>query len=240
MDVKIIVATHKEYKMPEDIMYLPVFVGSANTNVSLPYQRDDEGDNISEKNNFYCELSGLYWAYKNLDADYIGLCHYRRLFQYKDHIMSFDDMNKLISITKIILPKKRRYYIETVYNQFVHAHGKQSIDLAEKMIKEYYPTYIDAFNEVMNRRSLHLYNMFVMEKNIFHRYCRFLFDILGNVEKNMEVYDRLLGYLGERLLDVFITANKMEYVELKVMNTERINWPKKIFGFVMRKLKNTH
>ena len=80
MDTKIIVATHKEYLLLEDERYLPVFVGAANSNLDLPYQRDDEGENISIKNQYYSELTGLYWAYKNLKADYIGLCHYHRYF----------------------------------------------------------------------------------------------------------------------------------------------------------------
>ena len=238
MDIKIIVATHREYEMPEDKVYLPVFVGSAISDSPLPYQRDDEGINISAKNATYCELTGLYWAYKNLDADYIGLCHYRRLFKYKDHILTYDDLDRILSSAAIVLSKKRHYYIETVYSQFIHAHDKESIDLAGKAIKENYPSYTEAFTAVMNRRSLHLYNMFIMKKEIFDDYCCFLFNILEYVEKNMKVYDRLLGYLGERLLDVFVTANKLDYVELKVMNKEKIDWPKKIYDFIMRKVKN--
>ena len=78
-NVKIIVATHKPYKMPDDEMYLPVHVGAAGKD-SIGYQRDDEGENISSKNPYFCELTGLYWAWKNLNADYIGLAHYRRHF----------------------------------------------------------------------------------------------------------------------------------------------------------------
>ena len=78
-NIKIIVATHKKYQMPDDEMYLPVQVGSE-LNDNLGYQKDNDGENISKKNPYYCELTGLYWAWKNLDADYIGLCHYRRIF----------------------------------------------------------------------------------------------------------------------------------------------------------------
>lgn len=40
--------------------------------------RDNDGENISAKNKTYCELSTQYWAWKNIDADYYGFCHYRR------------------------------------------------------------------------------------------------------------------------------------------------------------------
>ena len=77
--IKIIVATHKKYQMPEETIYLPLQVGKEGKE-TIGYQGDNQGENISEKNPYFCELTGLYWAWKNLDADYIGLVHYRRYF----------------------------------------------------------------------------------------------------------------------------------------------------------------
>ena len=68
MDIKIIVAAHKEYRMPWQNIYLPVQVGAAGKE-SIGYQRDDEGDNISNKNDTYCELTGMYYAWKNQGRD---------------------------------------------------------------------------------------------------------------------------------------------------------------------------
>lgn len=68
--------------MPSDDIYLPVHVGKKGK-TDLGYQGDDTGDNISDKNTNYCELTGLYWAWKNLKADYKGLSHYRRHFMVK-------------------------------------------------------------------------------------------------------------------------------------------------------------
>lgn len=81
-DIKIIVATHKKYQMPQDNMYIPVHVGREGKD-NLGYQGDNEGEHISNKNHYYCELTGLYWEWKNLDAEYIGLAHYRRNFVSK-------------------------------------------------------------------------------------------------------------------------------------------------------------
>lgn len=63
MNTKIIIATHKLYDMPQDDIYLPVHVGREGKE-PLPYQPDNTGDNISDKNASYCELTGLYWAWK--------------------------------------------------------------------------------------------------------------------------------------------------------------------------------
>lgn len=94
---KIIVATHKQFTMPADTdLYLPIHVGSEGKE-KLGYQCDNEGDNISSLNPYYCELTGLYWAWKNLECDYIGLVHYRRYFTAKRHSYSETiDMNDII------------------------------------------------------------------------------------------------------------------------------------------------
>ena len=81
-NIKIIIATHKEYFMPLDDVYLPVHVGKEGK-ADIGYQGDNEGENISIKNPYFCELTGLYWAWKNLPNDYLGLIHYRRFFTTK-------------------------------------------------------------------------------------------------------------------------------------------------------------
>ena len=83
MKIQMIVAAHKAYRMPQDPMYIPIHVGKAGKELELGFQGDNTGDNISEKNFSYCELTGLYWAWKHLDGDYIGLSHYRRYFRGK-------------------------------------------------------------------------------------------------------------------------------------------------------------
>ena len=87
-NVKILIATHKKYEMPKDDIYLPVQVGKEGKE-ELGYQGDNDGTNISSKNPFFCELTGLYWAWKNLNADYIGLCHYRRHFSVSKKLSKY-------------------------------------------------------------------------------------------------------------------------------------------------------
>ena len=124
MDIKILVAAHKKYWMPDDDVYIPVHVGREGKE-DLGYIGDNTGDNISAKNANYCELTGLYWAWKNLKCDYIGLCHYRRYFagknirgndveKKKTVILKRQGYEKLLQEYDMILPVKRNYYIETV------------------------------------------------------------------------------------------------------------------------------
>ena len=83
MNCKILVCCHKKDVFASDPPYFPIQVGKALSSVDLGITGDDTGDNISGKNPSYCELTGLYWAWKNLkDTDVIGLCHYRRYFDF--------------------------------------------------------------------------------------------------------------------------------------------------------------
>ena len=226
MLLKIIVAVHKEYDIPKEDIYLPVFVGASLNECNLPYQRDNEGENISNKNRSFCELTGLYWTYKNYQADYLGLCHYRRYFDLK---------NLDIEQCQIVLPKKRHYYIETVYDQFGHAHGFQALDIVREIIEKDHQDYLSCFDACMKKRSLHIYNMFIMKYDIFLKYCDFIFDVLFKLEKQMGDVDRLYGYVAERLMDVFVKTNGLKYVETRLIETEKTDWLKKVLVFLKRK-----
>ena len=144
-NIKVIVATHKKYQMPTDPMYLPVQVGSEGKE-DLGYQRDNEGENISQLNPAFCELTGLYWAWKNLDADYIGLAHYRRHFKGKQYdkdpfkeVLTQAEASVLFDKTDIILTKKRKYYIETIHDHYAHTMYPEPLDEAGKILEEKYP-----------------------------------------------------------------------------------------------------
>ena len=218
----------------------------------MGYISDNTGDNISDKNPNYCELTALYWAWKNLECEYIGLCHYRRYFGHtvyskdvekkKSAIFSKVDYENLLTKYEVILPKTRNYYIETVRSQYEHAHFKKDLDETEKIIAEKYPGYSDAFTKVMNQRKLHILNMFVMKKSLFDKYCTWLFDILFELEKRTDLtsYDtyeaRLFGFISERLFNVWLERQNLKTCEVPVVFLENIYWPKKIANFPKRKI----
>lgn len=94
--IKIAVACHKPSELPNNPIYCPVQVGSALAKKRMEGMlHDDEGDNISEKNPSYCELTAQYWAWKNLDADYLGLCHYRRFLTFAEGDFKRNERNQI-------------------------------------------------------------------------------------------------------------------------------------------------
>ena len=243
VDIRIIVATHKKYRMPDDPMYLPVQAGAFGKE-SIGYQRDDEGENISEKNAHFCELTALYWTWKNLDAEAIGLVHYRRYFakkHFSKQIAGEPDIQKALEKAPVILPEKRHYWIETNYSHYVHAHHEQDLTITREVLAERCPDYLPAYAREMAKRSGHRFNMLVMRWDFFNAWCGWLFPILFEIEKRLDIsaYDeynsRVFGFLAERLLDVWMETNHVPYTELPVKNTESQHWLRKGTTFVMRK-----
>lgn len=253
MNIKILVATHKKYWMPKDDIYIPLHVGR-DGKADLGYIGDNSGENISAKNANYSELTGLYWAWKNIKCDYIGLCHYRRYFAGKNlHtnnaekkkavILHRQDYEKLLREYDVILPVKRNYYIETVRSQYEHAHNKRDINEAEKIVTELYPEYSEAFAKVMGRTKLHILNMFVMNKALFDEYCSWLFSILFELEKRIDITNynkyeaRVFGFISERLFNVWLEKQQLNVKEMPVVNLEKVNWVRKIYKFLKRKIR---
>ena len=250
-NMKIIVATHKKYQMPKDELYLPVHVGSEGKE-ELGYQKDNDGENISEKNPYYCELTGLYWAWKNSNADYIGLVHYRRYFAQNEkipkneedrfkNVLTSEKLDKLFDEVDIVLPTKRKYYIENIYDHYKKTMYIEPLDEARKILEEKYPEYVQEFDNLHKRTSAHFFNMFIMKKEKLDEYLTWIFDILFELEKRIDPsqYDsfhaRYLGRISERLLDVWLYTKGYEYREVKFMSMEKVNWWKKGTSFLMSK-----
>lgn len=230
MDIKIIVATHKEFWMPQDGIYLPIQVGAAREgHARLPYRHDDEGDNISAKNANYCELTGLYWIWKNTDDEYKGLAHYRRYF-----CCSFSK-NEVVT-QKQIINKLKKYDVilpfacklpNTVAEHYCELSGfERDLCELEKVIGEKYPEYIPAYHSVMNGNTIHFYNMLIAKREVFDAYCKWLFDILFELENRVDLTDysdyqkRIFGFMSERLLNVFFTHNNYNVFEMGVVQPE--------------------
>ncbi len=234
-DVKIIVAAHKPYWMPDDPIYLPVQVG-AEGKEPLGFTPDNTGSNISCKNANYCELTGLYWAWKNLQCEYLGLAHYRRHFTLfhstndRRDVITLDQARQLLINTDVLLPVKRNYWIETNYQQYIHAHHAEDLDTTRVILEEKYPEYIETYDKVMKMTTGHRFNMFIMKRELADAYCDWLFDILFELEKRLDIStysvqdQRVFGYVSERLLDVWLIKNKIKYKDIPYIFLEKQNW----------------
>ena len=242
--MKVLVAAHKPYWMPEDSLYLPVQVGAAGVPSIEGFQRDDEGADISALNPRYSELTALYWAWKNLDEDYLGLAHYRRHFAGTGErgVLTSEELAKLLQQAPVVLPKKRYYYIETIEGHYGHTFDPVHIEIVRIALEALHPEYLKAFNAHMHQRSAHIWNMMVMRRDVLDAYCSWLFPVLELVDVGIDYTgmspfeQRAVGRLAERLLDPWLAYNDIDYVEAPVRSLERVNWVKKGGSFLAAKL----
>lgn len=213
--------THKAVKfIPQG--RTPIFVGAGDN--PQHFLRDNTADNISEKNKYYCELTAIYWIWKNDKySSYISIEHYRRFFLdiHLIGILKKNTMIKLLKRTGAVVSKKI-IFKENIYNYYCKKHNRHDIDLVREIIKTKYPDYLRNFDDVMLGKTASMLNMFAMKKDVYDKYCEWLFDILFTLEtkisfKNRDQYQqRVFGFIGERLLNVWILHNQVEVISLPI------------------------
>ena len=253
MNIKILVCCHKKDIFKESDTFLPIHVGKAISDIDLGIIGDDEGINISHKNASYCELTGMYWAWKNLkDTDYIGLCHYRRYFDFNKIGRPFFPITTMPSknFTDIDLSLNHEsiQYLEngtcivakpchlgtSLYLHYCEGHYSPDIKALGDVIKNTLPPkYTKAFFSVMlENNKFSPFNMFIMSWKQFDQYCNWLFPILEKLEKEIDITSypndqkRIYGYLGERLLNIYIKAERIktkQYPILKISDEPEID-----------------
>lgn len=245
---KIYVVTHKDYKMPESELYQSITVGPNKDNLKLSSVRDDTGENIADKNNQYSELTALYWIWKNDHSDNVGIVHYRRYLATNprlgyEGILSDSDVSSILKTCDVIMTKPR-FYIEGVAKHYINCHKtqheqcKKQLDILGEVIKDQQPDYYNSYIAVINNRNAHMFNMFVMRKELLNKYCKWLFPILFEAEKkiveNDVSYERLMGSLSEFLLDVWVKQNNLKYKNIGLLQTEMDFW-KRVQRFIYRR-----
>lgn len=244
--IKVLVVTHKKFDLSLPTCYIPIIVGANQEEIDFPkFYSDSIGENISEKNKHYCELTAYYWAWKNLNSEIIGIVHYRRflLNSKKGDWLSEYEIDRILKKQKAILPKKRNYFIETTWNHYKNNHNINDLVKVKQIIKNKYPDYLEYFETVMKSKKGHRFNILVMNKTEFDLYCEWLFSILFELDEKIDVsnYDsyqtRVFGFLSERLLDVWIEKNNIDYKEKPVKFIGNEEWVRKISKFLKNKYK---
>ena len=223
------IMVHKEFDDPRLPGYTPLWVGSAcHKQLQLPFLSDDTGDHISEKNIFYSELTGVYWAWKNdRKNDVLGICHYRRFFQsVSGAILSLDNMRQIMEEYDVILPTPEVFSDETVYDQYIKVHDQVDLIETRKAMELLSPEYLDSYDKVMSGNQTYCFNMLIATKEIFFQYASWLFPILFEVEKHLDISNyndyqrRVFGFISERLLTVFFHHHSYRVYEAPLVITD--------------------
>ena len=226
--LKIFVCTHKPFYMFKDDILKPIHVGKQLSNLNLGYDGDDTGDHISYKNENYCELTALYWIWKNCkDYDIVGLCHYRRFFHnnqggnlfglfYENKLFQFSDFLNLKQLEvlpdEIIVPEPLILNTSVIEHYSIY-HTLDDLEIVKEELTKLFPDYTKSFELAMEDKFLYPFNMLVAQRHLIDAYCNWLFPILTNTEQRLKISDdqyqkRVFGFFGERLFTVWLYHNK--------------------------------
>lgn len=158
--------------------------------------------------------------------------------------MTESQIHQLLTKADVIVPKKRRYWIESSQSHYRHAHHGKSLDVLREVIATRQPAYLEIYDQNMARTWAHMFNMFIMKRAEYDAYIDWLFDILFAVEKQLQnevehwdIYEkRVYGFLSERLLDVWLEKNHVKYTEVPIVFMENQHWVRKGTKFLARKI----
>lgn len=230
-----LVVAHKPFDIQsDDQAYIGIAVGNEKETVISKW-RDDIGENISEKNYCFCELTALYWFWKNemKNYDVVALCHYRRYFSsnYINMLLRRSirskDVEKLLSNDNTIILPIPFYWNTTVEKMYYEVGDGKEKDLLllKNVVSQLYPDYISSLNLVLKNKSASYCNMFIMKSSMADEYCNWLFNILLEMEKHLDMSEyttqerRVYGYLGEILLNVWVKNKGIRVKYYPMMNT---------------------
>lgn len=222
-DINVYILTHKEleYGIWDNSLYTPLQVGFADDLYSC---RDNTGDNISEWNPLFLELTGIYWIWKNIHTPFKGNCQYRRRLEIPEDF----DFEELFKDAKVLAPKPLQLGCP-VLMQYALFHNPYDIVTCKNALLELYPDYEDAWNKyIVNGHTLFYSNGFVMRAEDYDTYCEWLFSVL----------DRTKEKLGFSTVED-VRHHVEEAVESGKINSKArtdVSYQMEIFGFLSERL----
>ena len=232
------VVTHKEL---DTIIPERTVIGVGGKELKSANYFDNTGENISTKNSQYCELTALYWIWKNYTTDYVGIEHYRRQFIENNELITKDSLQHKLEDFDVIVSKEINES-SNVYHGYVCENSEEELLQIRDIIKNKYPNYLASFDYMKKTNRFCVCNMIVTKKEIFDNYCEWLFDILFTLEDRIDISNRtpkqkrMYGFLAERLLNVYLWKHR----ELKICNVKisepPIKWPTQKF-LISREIK---
>lgn len=172
---------------------------------------DNDNENISGKNTQFCELTALYWIWRNAKESIVGLEHYRRFFVIPDNLETVMEQNKI----DVILPVPL-YVAPNLQENYLSRHTNKPWNDMLKVLSSLYSDDTLSSQEYFRQGLYSPCNMIIARKDIFDKFCNWLFPILFEiVELNGSLEDRYQnrypGFLSERLMSYYFDKHKNEY-----------------------------
>jgi len=222
-----------------DKIYQSIMSGSALFAGVKTILGDDTGINISAKNKYYSELTGIYWVWKNTNHDIIGSCHYRRFFTAKPYPF-FHGLKQLFFATIGFQRKK----LGLIYTNNVKLFGKRIINEDEvQNILEDYDAILpksrqfrysieEHYNRYHNKTDLPIVREIIREK-----YPDYI-DSFDMVLKQNELYANNMFIMKQVDFDVFMKwwFGILFEFERRVELDNYLGYQQRVMGFLAERL----
>lgn len=243
--IRIFVTTHKDVDTFYSDILQPVQVGPTEGRRRLMWAlQDDDGENIAHLNPQYCELTTQYWAWKNVQAEYYGFCHYRRYFDFSEERHEENPYGEIID-DRVGWGTRPLYHMDDdsiraavegcdvlttgvndfncfpeayadpldLYRRSPYLHGEDLERMIDILLARY-PDFAEDAHAYMEGHTSCFCNMFIMRRELFFKYCSWLFPLLDEFVSGWDTSMlshqslRTPGHLAERLLNIFLLHEK--------------------------------
>lgn len=232
-DLKIYVITHKneEGLFKYEPHHQHLFVGADINKCDNNFLKDNTGNNISFLNQVFCELTGLYWVWKNgKKSEYVGFEHYRRHFE-----LSKEEIIDLFVKYDILLPRHDTTLgFGTIYDHYGYCHNSKDMDIISEIINELYPEYNNTYKLVIKGGVNHFTcNSFITSWGNFDKMMTFLFNIFNEFQNRLNL--RTVEDFKNHIKTNFSTSNilRREYAR---RGEDWFTYQLRIMGFLSERL----
>lgn len=224
-NASIFIVAHKPCELPHNEAMRPIHVGRAISQRKEKMawmQGDDTRENISEKNPQYCEMTAHYWIWKNVkDAEYVGVCHYRRFFWID---ITEENISEVMKDADVMMVEPS-WHIDSVYAYFAKFMGAENMTILWRVMKKLCPEYTETLETVCDGIKFYPFNMLVCKKRLFDEYCKWMFSILEECEKYVKLSPytngrRALAYMAELLTGVYFIHRKLKIKSVPYIKIE--------------------
>lgn len=193
----------------------PIQAGAALSDKVITKLGDNTGINISEKNRMYCEMTAVYWVWKNTNHDWIGIEHYRRHLLVKPEMLR-DDIDVIMPLPYICYPHEAA--------QFLRFTTERVLNALVKALEDLYPDEYKDYLRILYGKYQYTYNLICARRYVFDNYCRWFFEITEYMERTMGgdvpelIETRAFSYVAEVLTNLYFMHHQND---LRIRHVEK-------------------
>ena len=225
--LKIFIVAHKDFKNNRHNPVYNIVVDDKSqlknnySNITIFYANEGKLYNMNRAYSEMSQIDYIYQLYKKgtLSSKYIGFNHYRRYFNFTDNIPNIEDIFKHYDV----ILNQPAFIPEGIKKQFCNFHICEKYDQILSIIKELKPEYYKIALKNSRKKIIYFFNLFIMKKEDFFKYCEFMYDILFE-------FDRRNNFKND--------SDVLNYTKMYYNNTGNFYYQSRLQAFLSERIGN--